>query len=54
MRALALTDRDTLAGAIRFTKSCETNSISPIIGIDIEYENQSRLTILATQIAGTR
>ena len=48
MRALALTDRDTLAGAIRFTKSCETNSISPIIGIDIEYENQSRLTILAT------
>jgi error-prone DNA polymerase len=48
MRALALTDRDTLAGAIRFATSCETNSISPIIGIDIEYENQSRLTILAT------
>ncbi|NDH38126.1 MAG: DNA polymerase III subunit alpha [Actinobacteria bacterium] len=48
MSALALTDRDTLAGAIRFATSCELNSIAPIIGIDIEYENQSRLTLLAT------
>ncbi|NCW93437.1 MAG: DNA polymerase III subunit alpha [Actinobacteria bacterium] len=48
MNALALTDRDTLAGAIRFATSCELNSIAPIIGIDIEYENQSRLTLLAT------
>ena len=48
MSALALTDRDTLSGAIRFASSCESNSINPIIGIDIEYENQSRLLILAT------
>ena len=48
MNALALTDRETLAGAIRFATSCESNSIAPIIGIDIEYENQSRLTLLAT------
>ena len=48
MSALALTDRDTLAGAIRFATSCEANSIAPIIGIDIEYENQSRFTLLAT------
>ena len=48
MSALALTDRETLAGAIRFATSCESNSIAPIIGIDIEYENQSRLTLLAT------
>ena len=48
MSALALTDRDTLAGAIRFATSCQANSIAPIIGVDIEYENQSRLTILAT------
>ena len=48
MNALALTDRETLAGAIRFAASCESNSIAPIIGIDIEYENQSRLTLLAT------
>jgi error-prone DNA polymerase len=48
MNALALTDRETLAGAIRFAASCESNSISPIIGIDIEYEHKSRLTLLAT------
>ena len=48
MDALALTDRDTLAGTIRFATSCEANSITPIIGIDLEYENQSRLTVLAT------
>ena len=48
MNALALTDRDTLAGAIRFATSCQAHSIAPIIGVDIEYENQSRLTILAT------
>ncbi|MEY2722255.1 MAG: hypothetical protein RIS57_162, partial [Actinomycetota bacterium] len=48
MSALALTDRDTLAGAIRFATSCKANSITPIIGVDIEYENQSRLTLLAT------
>jgi len=48
MDALALTDRDTLAGAIRFANSCKANSITPIIGVDIEYENQSRLTLLAT------
>ena len=48
MNSIALTDRDTLAGAIRFAKSCEANSITPIIGIDIEFENQSRLTLLAT------
>ena len=48
MNSIALTDRDTLAGAIRFAKSCEANSITPIIGIDIEFENQSRLTFLAT------
>ena len=48
MDSIALTDRDTLAGAIRFAKSCQLNSIAPIIGIDIECENKSRVTLLAT------
>ena len=48
MNSIALTDRETLAGAIRFAKSCQSNSIAPIIGIDIEYENKSRITLLAT------
>lgn len=48
MNSIALTDRDTLAGAIKFAVSCKENSIAPIIGVDIEYENQSRITLLAT------
>jgi error-prone DNA polymerase len=35
MHSMALTDRDGLSGAIRFTQSCLENQISPIIGIDI-------------------
>ena len=30
MSTLALTDRDTLAGAIRFVTSCDEHSIAPI------------------------
>ncbi len=48
MRSMALTDRDGLSGAIRFTQSCLENQISPIIGVDISYENQTRITLLAT------
>ncbi len=35
MSALALTDRDTLAGAIRFAQSCVDYSVAPIIGVDL-------------------
>lgn len=52
MHSLALTDRDGLSGAIRFTQSCVENQISPIIGVDITYENQTRITLLATSGAG--
>ncbi|MFM8329671.1 MAG: PHP domain-containing protein, partial [Actinomycetales bacterium] len=48
MDSIALTDRETLAGAIRFARSCELNSLKPVIGIDIESENKSRITLLAT------
>ena len=37
MPALALTDIDTMAGAIRFTKSCEANGIAPILGINVSF-----------------
>ena len=33
--ALALTDRATLSGAIRFTKACVAHGIAPIIGINL-------------------
>jgi error-prone DNA polymerase len=35
MDALALTDRDTLAGAVRFTKACATAGVRPLFGVDL-------------------
>ena len=34
-QALALTDQDSVAGAIRFTKACQDAGISPILGADL-------------------
>ncbi|WP_051840382.1 DNA polymerase III subunit alpha [Streptomyces sp. NRRL F-5126] len=35
MDALALTDRDTLAGAVRFAKACEASGVRPVFGVDL-------------------
>ncbi|MDJ0385393.1 DNA polymerase III subunit alpha [Streptomyces sp. G-G2] len=35
MDALALTDRDTLAGAVRFLKACERAGIRPLFGVGL-------------------
>jgi len=35
MDALALTDRDTLAGAVRFTRACAKAGIRPLYGVDL-------------------
>ncbi|MGW1228095.1 DNA polymerase III subunit alpha [Streptomyces sp. NPDC002530] len=35
MDALALTDRDTLAGAVRFAKACEREGIRPLFGVEL-------------------
>ncbi|MCX4544430.1 DNA polymerase III subunit alpha [Streptomyces sp. NBC_01565] len=35
MDALALTDRDTLAGAVRFAKACGAAGIRPLFGVDL-------------------
>lgn len=37
MDALALTDRDTLAGAIRFAKACAKAGVRPLFGVDLAY-----------------
>ena len=37
MKALALTDQNNLAGAIRFAQSCESYGIKPILGINLSY-----------------
>ena len=68
MPALALTDRDSLAGAIRFAKSCMQFGIAPIIGINLQKDlinseslgvksdrkNLPRVTILAGGDGGWR
>ncbi|MEU8542891.1 DNA polymerase III subunit alpha [Streptomyces sp. NPDC048717] len=38
MDALALTDRDTVAGAVRFAKACATAGVRPLFGADLAYE----------------
>jgi error-prone DNA polymerase len=46
--ALALTDRDGMAGAIRFAQSCESNGIAPILGVDVPFlQRKYRVTIFA-------
>ncbi len=48
MRSLALTDRDNMAGAIRFAQSCENSGITPILGVNISFlQKKFRVTLLA-------
>jgi error-prone DNA polymerase len=48
MSSLALTDRDGMAGAIRFAQSCETQGITPILGINLSFiQKKYRVTLLA-------
>ena len=35
MDALALTDRDTLAGTVRFAKACADGGVRPLFGVDL-------------------
>ncbi len=57
MPALALVDRDGVAGAVRFAQSCVDHGIAPIIGvnlgIDINGAN-NRITLLAHSDGGWR
>ncbi|WMX47782.1 DNA polymerase III subunit alpha [Streptomyces roseicoloratus] len=38
MDALALTDRDTVAGVVRFAKACEQAGVRPLFGVDLACE----------------
>ncbi|MFE9806746.1 DNA polymerase III subunit alpha [Streptomyces sp. NPDC005548] len=38
MEALALTDRDTVTGAVRFAQACAKGGVRPIFGIDLAVE----------------
>ena len=45
--ALAVTDHNSLAGAVRFHALCEGYGILPIHGTEITLEDGSHLTLLA-------
>jgi error-prone DNA polymerase len=38
LEALALTDRDTVAGAVRFAKACAKEGVRPLFGVDLAVE----------------
>lgn len=46
--ALALTDRNSMAGAIRFAQECESAGITPILGVNLAFlQPKYRITLLA-------
>ncbi|WP_405568599.1 DNA polymerase III subunit alpha [Streptomyces sp. NBC_01167] len=42
MDALALTDRDTVAGAVRFIQACEKEGVRPLFGVDLAVGERAR------------
>ena len=58
MEALAITDRDTLAGVPRFLMACAEEDVSPVIGVEISMEfgdeEAGHLVLLAESTAGYR
>src|SRR5260221_8952969 len=51
MPAIALTDRDSLAGAVRFTQACAAFGVKPIYGARITLDG-SLVTLLARDARG--
>ncbi|WP_031226561.1 DNA polymerase III subunit alpha [Streptomyces roseochromogenus] len=43
MDALALTDRDTVAGVVRFAKACAKAGVRPLLGADLAVEGPARV-----------
>lgn len=52
LSALALTDHDSLAGAIRFHMAARQAGIHPVIGAEVTLEDGAHLTLLAETQAG--
>jgi DNA polymerase III alpha subunit len=52
MPALALTDHNSLAGAVAFVHACEQYALAPILGAEVTMDDGSHLTLLAESRAG--
>ncbi|MGH2459601.1 MAG: DNA polymerase III subunit alpha [Chloroflexota bacterium] len=51
-RSLALTDRDALYGAVRFTRACASAGLHPVVGCEVTLESGHHLTLLAENQTG--
>jgi error-prone DNA polymerase len=52
LASLAMTDHNTLCGAVKFTESCRAYGIHPILGAEVTLEDDSHLTLLAENREG--
>ncbi len=52
MQALALTDRDTLSGAVPFLQACRRHGILPVLGAEVTLAGGGQLVCLAPDPAG--
>lgn len=50
--ALALTDRDSVAGAVQFCAACRAAGIQPVLGADLTLADNSVLTLLCLSDTG--
>ena len=53
-KSLALTDRDTLGGAVLFYKAAQKHGLHAVVGAEVTLWNQTRLTLLVENAAGYR
>ena len=51
-KSCAITDINTISGAVAFYKTCKKNNIKPIIGCTFEFESHKPTTLLAKNKAG--
>lgn len=52
LRALALTDRDGLYGAVRFAKHAKAQKLEAIVGSELTFEDRSRIVLLCENERG--
>lgn len=51
-KACAITDINTISGAVTFYKECKKNDIKPIMGCTLEFDNGKKKTVIAKNKAG--
>lgn len=52
MSAVAITDHNTLAGAVRFYKACRETGVKPIVGCEVTLDTGQHLVLLAVDLSG--